>query len=244
MLADIPGLIEGAAEGAGLGPRVPRPRRALRAARPPGRDLGGEAIRRAHYESVRGELARVRGGLERLPELVVLSKRDLLPDEEVDGRRCGVARARSGDDALGVLAVSSATGEGLDELRARDPRGGRRRRSRARRSPQRTPARPSSRPSTASTGRPGTRASTWSARTTGPSGSRGRGVELLVRAPRPREPGGARLPRAAPERDRRDRRACARPASSPATRSGSASRSSSSTLQSRRPPFPWYTWRR
>jgi len=70
------------------------------------------------YETVRSELEAHGAGLERLPELVVLSKRDLLPPEEVEA---AVAewRARLGDRALGVLALSSATGEGLDELRQR-----------------------------------------------------------------------------------------------------------------------------
>jgi GTP-binding protein len=55
-------------------------------------------------------------GLERLPELVLLSKRDLLPPEQV-GEAVAEWEERLGDQALGVLAVSSATGEGLDELR-------------------------------------------------------------------------------------------------------------------------------
>jgi GTP-binding protein len=46
----------------------------------------------------------------------VLSKRDLLPPEEVEAE-AGAWRERLGERALGVLAVSSATGEGLEELR-------------------------------------------------------------------------------------------------------------------------------
>jgi GTP-binding protein len=49
---------------------------------------------------------------------VVLSKRDLLPEEEVEAA-VQEWRARLGEGALAVLAVSSATGEGLDELRLR-----------------------------------------------------------------------------------------------------------------------------
>ncbi len=51
-----------------------------------------------------------------LPEIVALSKRDLLPDEEV----AAVVerwRDRLGDAVTAVLAVSSATGAGLEELR-------------------------------------------------------------------------------------------------------------------------------
>ena len=60
---------------------------------------------------MRGELAAYGAGLERLPELVVLSKRDLVPPSEVEA---AVAewRERLGDGVLGVLGVSSATGEG------------------------------------------------------------------------------------------------------------------------------------
>jgi GTP-binding protein len=60
----------------------------------------------------------VGGGLEQLPELVALTKRDLLPADEVEA---AVAEwmERLGDGVLGVLALSSATGEGLDELRMR-----------------------------------------------------------------------------------------------------------------------------
>jgi GTP-binding protein len=78
--------------------------------------LEGEPI--GNYEMVRGELEAYGAGLERLPELVVLSKRDLLEESAVDA---AVAdwRARLGGSVLGVTAVSSATGEGLDDLRRR-----------------------------------------------------------------------------------------------------------------------------
>lgn len=71
-----------------------------------------------NYETVRAELAAHGAGLERLPEMVALTKRDLLPVEEVEAA-VGEWVRRLGDGVLGVLAVSSATGEGLDELRRR-----------------------------------------------------------------------------------------------------------------------------
>jgi GTPase len=49
---------------------------------------------------------------------VALSKRDLLPAEEVEAELSTWAE-RLGDRVLGVLAISSATGEGLDQLRRR-----------------------------------------------------------------------------------------------------------------------------
>ena len=118
-----PGPDRGGRRGRRPRPRVPRPRRALLDARPPGRAgaAGGRPGRRTTRPCAR-ELASYGAGLERLPELVVLSKRDLLPAERGrgGGRRSGASG--SADAALGVLAVSSATGEGLDELRRRDPR--------------------------------------------------------------------------------------------------------------------------
>jgi GTP-binding protein len=118
VVADIPGLIEGAAEGAGLGheflAHVERCSMLVHLV-----DIApmeGDPV--ADYETVRGELAAHGAGLERLSELVVLSKRDLLPPEEV-AKAVAEWEERLGDRALGVLAVSSATGEGLEELRQR-----------------------------------------------------------------------------------------------------------------------------
>lgn len=118
VVADIPGLIEGAAEGAGLGheflAHVERCSMLVHLV-----DLApaaGDPV--ADYETVRGELAAHGAGLEGLPELVALSKRDLLPPEQVE-EAVAEWSERLGDAVLGVLAVSSATGEGLEELRRR-----------------------------------------------------------------------------------------------------------------------------
>jgi GTPase len=114
VLADIPGLIEGAAEGAGLGheflAHIERCRVLVHVI---GLDVEDPA---AAHRSVRAELAAHGAGLAELPELVVLTKRDLLAEEEVR-RRVGEWRARLGRRALGVLATSSVSGAGLDELR-------------------------------------------------------------------------------------------------------------------------------
>ncbi|MGN6255278.1 MAG: GTPase ObgE [Solirubrobacterales bacterium] len=118
VVADIPGLIEGAAAGAGLGheflAHVERCSMLIHLV-----DLApveGDPV--VDYETVRGELAAHGAGLERLPELVVLSKRDLLPPERVKEALAAWSE-RLGESVLGVLAVSSATGEGLEELRRR-----------------------------------------------------------------------------------------------------------------------------
>ena len=114
VLADIPGLIEGAAEGAGLGheflAHVERCRALIHVV-----DISSEDPE-AGYETVRAELAEHGAGLEALPQLVALSKRDLVPDADAE-RLTDEWRRRLGDDVSDVLAVSAATGAGIDELR-------------------------------------------------------------------------------------------------------------------------------
>lgn len=118
VIADIPGLIEGAAEGAGLGHEfLAHVERCSMLAHVV--DLApqeGEPV--ANYEAVREELSAYGAGLEALAELVVLSKRDLVPAEDAE-EAASEWRERLGDRVLGVVAVSSATGDGLDELRRR-----------------------------------------------------------------------------------------------------------------------------
>ncbi|HVY78236.1 MAG TPA: GTPase ObgE [Solirubrobacterales bacterium] len=130
VIADIPGLIEGAAEGAGLGheflAHVERCSMLVHLVELA--PLEGDPV--ANYEAVRAELASYGAGLDLLPELVVLSKRDLLPRDEV-ARALAEWRSRLSAQRVSevdidmerkphappVVAVSSATGEGLDELR-------------------------------------------------------------------------------------------------------------------------------
>ncbi len=117
VLADIPGLIEGAASGAGLGheflAHVERCRALVHLVEidpPEGAPAPEEA-----YRIVRGELAKHGGGLADLPEIVVLSKADLVDAERLE-RELAAWRERLGEGAQ-VLALSAATGAGLDRLR-------------------------------------------------------------------------------------------------------------------------------
>jgi GTP-binding protein len=117
VVADIPGLIEGAAEGAGLGheflAHVERCSMLVHLV-----DLApAEGTPEENYEVIRAELAAHGAGLERLPELVLLSKRDLLTPEDVEASQEDWKQRLGGE--VGVLAGSSASGEGLDELRLR-----------------------------------------------------------------------------------------------------------------------------
>jgi GTP-binding protein len=118
VVADIPGLIEGAAEGAGLGHEFLAhvERCSMLVHLVDVAPMEGDPV--VSYETVRGELEAHGAGLERLPELIVLSKRDLLPPEQVE-EAVSEWQTRLGNETLGVLAVSSATGEGLDDLRQR-----------------------------------------------------------------------------------------------------------------------------
>ncbi len=116
VLADIPGLIEGAAEGAGLGheflAHVERCKMLVHVVElaPP----SGDPME--NYRTVRAELEAWGSGLEDLPELVALSKADLWTEADTEDQVAEWKQAL-GDDVLGVLPVSSATGAGLDALK-------------------------------------------------------------------------------------------------------------------------------
>jgi|tagenome__1003787_1003787.scaffolds.fasta_scaffold20989589_5 GTP-binding protein len=110
VLADIPGLIEGAAEGAGVGDRflghVERTRLLLHLV-----DASADDPAEA-YRIVRDELAAYGAGLERKPEIVALTKSDLL-----DAKRLGkVAAALEKTTGSKPLSVSAPLGEGVDRL--------------------------------------------------------------------------------------------------------------------------------
>src|SRR4051812_13949747 len=116
VLADIPGLIEGASAGAGLGhdflAHVERTRLLVHVVDLAPADGSDPA---ANHATVEHELAAHAAALAALPRVLVLAKADLLPDEEVRAA-AGAWRRRLGGD-VPVLATSSATGQGLDELR-------------------------------------------------------------------------------------------------------------------------------
>jgi GTP-binding protein len=107
VMADIPGLIEGAAEGAGIGDRflghVERTRVLLHLV-----DANAEDVAEA-WQIVRGELEAYGEGLEDKPELLVLSKADTLDAELL------AALADELEAAAGVRPVvaSAMSGEGV-----------------------------------------------------------------------------------------------------------------------------------
>jgi len=112
VVADIPGLIEGAHRGSGLGHRflrhVERCRLLLHLVdlSAPGRDS------LADIRTVNRELRRYRAEFARKPQVLVLTKADAVQDEQRVRRVLDYA-ARQG---IPALVVSAVTGEGLGEL--------------------------------------------------------------------------------------------------------------------------------
>jgi GTP-binding protein len=118
VLADIPGLIEGASEGAGLGheflAHVERTRLLVHVLDVVPELSGAETDAAANHETIERELAAHDPRLAALPRVLALSKADLVPAERV---RAAVLEwtERLGPD-VPVIATSSATGAGLAEL--------------------------------------------------------------------------------------------------------------------------------
>jgi GTP-binding protein len=109
VVADVPGLIEGASEGVGLGheflAHLERARLLVHVV-----DSAEDDVHE-RWRTIDAELAAYGAGLDERPQIVVLNKIDLCPgppDFDIEDERI-----------LRVLRVSAATGAGLDELRKR-----------------------------------------------------------------------------------------------------------------------------
>lgn len=115
VMADIPGLIEGAHEGAGIGHRflghVERCRVLLHLIDATHTDPI------ASWRTIRTELSAYDDGLARKPEIIALSKCDSAPDDYITDLIKELQKA----GAKNILRLSSVTGSGLNEvLRAID----------------------------------------------------------------------------------------------------------------------------
>jgi GTP-binding protein len=115
VIADIPGLIEGAAEGAGLGHEFLAHLERCRLLVHLVEVSPTQGDPESNYEAVRAELAGYGAALDELPEIIALSKIDLITEEEAE-RLVVDWRERRGADGVEVLGISAATGAGLDEL--------------------------------------------------------------------------------------------------------------------------------
>ncbi len=106
IVADVPGLIEGASEGIGLGHEFLAH---LERARTLVHVIDASAPPEEQWQTITHELASYGAGLDQLPQIVVLNKIDLEPHPEfplVDDR------------IIGVFPLSCATGAGIEEFRS------------------------------------------------------------------------------------------------------------------------------
>ncbi|MCS7032845.1 MAG: GTPase ObgE [Phycisphaerae bacterium] len=112
VLADIPGLIEGARDGAGLGhaflKHIERTRTIVHLLDLFPADSSDPAD---NYRKIRRELEAFSPELARKRELIVANKIDLATDDRA------LRKLRRDLDGQRVLAISAATGAGLDELK-------------------------------------------------------------------------------------------------------------------------------
>lgn len=110
VLADIPGLIEGASEGVGLGHRflghVERCRVLLHLIDGTQEDIVGA------YKTIRGELEAYADHLAKKEEILVLNKIDSLLEEEVEEKVAKLEKV-SGKK---VVTISAVTGENVEDL--------------------------------------------------------------------------------------------------------------------------------
>jgi GTP-binding protein len=107
VVADVPGLIEGASEGVGLGheflAHLERSRTLIHV-------IDASHDVEAQWRTIDAELGAYGAGLDERPQIVVLNKRDIAPDATFPIQDPRV---------LAVFHLSCATGEGLDEFRRR-----------------------------------------------------------------------------------------------------------------------------
>ncbi|MBQ9566750.1 MAG: GTPase ObgE [Lachnospiraceae bacterium] len=116
VIADIPGLIEGAAEGVGLGHdflrHIERTKvliHVVDAASIEGRDPIEDIL------SIDHELTAYDADMSRKPQIIAANKLDLLSEEERDEVLLKL-RDRFENDSVKVFPISAATGEGLKDL--------------------------------------------------------------------------------------------------------------------------------
>jgi GTP-binding protein len=110
VLADIPGLIEGAHEGVGLGDRflghVERCAALLHLVD----GAAGNVV--DAWRTIRAELEAYGGGLAEKPEILVLNKADAMSPRELSARRAALAKA----SGVPVFVASGATHQGVPEI--------------------------------------------------------------------------------------------------------------------------------
>ncbi|MBB3175091.1 GTP-binding protein [Endobacter medicaginis] len=110
VIADIPGLIEGAHEGAGLGDRflghVERCAVLLHLID----GAAGDVV--AAWRTIRHELESYDGGLAAKPEIIGLNKCDAMTPQQISARRRALEKASGAE----VLVLSGVSGKGVPEV--------------------------------------------------------------------------------------------------------------------------------
>jgi len=114
VVADIPGLIEGASEGAGLGTQFLRhiERTRVLAHLVDVSDASGRPDPIADYEVITHELANFGSGLDAKPTIVVASKMDIVNKDKLTKLKRYCKRKK-----LELFPISAVTGEGVEELK-------------------------------------------------------------------------------------------------------------------------------
>ncbi len=121
VVADLPGLIEGAHEGAGLGTKFLGHAERTRVIVHLIDGTQTEIVR--SYRTIRKELESYGQGLAEKPEIIVLNKIDAIPGDALKRKLASLKRASNGT----IFAMSGVTGEGVNEVlyaiagRLRDP---------------------------------------------------------------------------------------------------------------------------
>ena len=114
VVADIPGLIEGAHQGAGLGTQFLRhiERTRLLVHLVDVSDGSGRADPAKDFEVIMGELKSFGAGLENKPMIVAASKCDVAKKDKLAKLKRFAKR-----EGMGLLPISAVTGEGVEKLK-------------------------------------------------------------------------------------------------------------------------------
>jgi GTPase len=114
VVADIPGLIEGASQGAGLGTQFLRhiERTRLLAHLVDVSGASGRPDPAKDYETITREMANFGGGLDAKPTIVVASKMDAVNKDKLAKLKRYCKRKK-----LELFLISAVTGEGIEELK-------------------------------------------------------------------------------------------------------------------------------
>ena len=109
IIADIPGLIEGASEGRGLGDKFLRHIERTKIIVHVIDAMSDDVVR--DYKTIRNELKKFSKELPKKPEIVVLNKSDVLSEEEIQERLKALKKKK-----IKPILVSAVTHKNIDEI--------------------------------------------------------------------------------------------------------------------------------